>query len=121
MRTERLLQREAIKLCAIALPNVRLVHIPNEIPSPPGTTKKQRMIVNKMANDDGRSPGFPDLVAFWGVGSVGFIELKAGKNHLSQAQVEWRDFLVLGRYNWALARSAAEVLEILRGWICNEM
>jgi hypothetical protein len=64
----------------------------------------------------GLSPGFPDL--FFPYAKKGFhglyIEVKSKTGKLSENQIWWRDFLIEGGNAWYLARSANEILKIVR-------
>lgn len=60
--------------------------------------------------------GVSDLVCLLPEGKVGFIELKFGKNGLSEKQEAFKDFCSKNGYQWALCRSVGEALDTLRKW-----
>lgn len=60
--------------------------------------------------------GFPDLWISLGNGQTGFIELKYGRNGLTDAQKTYRDFLIEQGYRWALCRSLDEFISALQNW-----
>ena len=60
--------------------------------------------------------GISDLVCLLPHGKVGFIELKYGKNGMSESQKEFRSFCESNNYPYALCRSVGEALETLKGW-----
>lgn len=60
--------------------------------------------------------GFPDLWISLGNGKTGYIELKFGKNGLTPAQEDYRDFLKSEGHQWALCRSVDEFIKTLKEW-----
>lgn len=60
--------------------------------------------------------GISDLVCLLPHGKVGFIELKYGKNGMSDNQKEFRSFCVENNYPYALCRSIGEALDTLKDW-----
>lgn len=60
--------------------------------------------------------GVSDLVCLLPEGKVGFIELKFGKNGLSEKQEAFKDFCSKNGYQWALCRSVGEALGTLSKW-----
>lgn len=65
----------------------------------------------------GLRPGWPDFIFILPNGQAGFIELKAGKGALSDAQIEVRAKLVALKCGYATARSVDEVERTLAGWL----
>lgn len=64
----------------------------------------------------GVRPGFPDLWVSLGQGRTGYIELKFGKNGLTDKQKEYRDFLLSEGHQWALCRTVDEFIATLKQW-----
>ena len=60
--------------------------------------------------------GVADLVCLLPEGKVGFIELKFGKNGLSDYQDDFRIFCQKSGYLWALCRTVDEALRTLTTW-----
>ena len=65
------------------------------------------------ANREGRTIGCPDLTVFWNRG-VAWIEFKAGKGTLSDAQVEFGNRLVEAGHHMACFRSPDAAVEWIR-------
>jgi hypothetical protein len=64
----------------------------------------------------GVNPGFPDLVFFGPHGEVCFIELKAGRGRLSEAQAAVRQHLEAAGHGYLVSSDYREVVEMLIGW-----
>ena len=60
----------------------------------------------------GVHPGFSDLLVL-GSGRCLFLELKSKTGRLSDAQVEFREFVVREGHAWALVRSVDDALKAL--------
>ena len=60
--------------------------------------------------------GFPDLWISLGEGRTGYIELKVGKNDLTEHQKEYRDLLLRDGHKWALCRSLNDFINTLHDW-----
>lgn len=64
----------------------------------------------------GLTPGVPDLVIF-GDGSAFFIEVKAKRGTLSDAQSEWANWCIMtGCMAWCCARSVDDVRKAIEQW-----
>lgn len=66
--------------------------------------------------DMGLLPGVPDLALLLPNGRSGFIELKAKKGQLSDAQKAFRDAAVSRGAYWALCRDLETVKAAVRAW-----
>ena len=65
--------------------------------------------------DTGLPEGFPDLIALPGNGIVAFIEVKAPKGRLREAQRRFRDWATAKGYIYVVARSVEDVEDIQKG------
>lgn len=109
--SEDALQERIVRAYRTNTPNedwFRLFHVPN------GGKRdaKEALKFKRM----GVISGVADLVCLLHEGKVGFIELKYGKNDLSDNQAAFRDFCEKNNYKWALCRTVGEALSTLREW-----
>ena len=118
---EDALQIATATYCRLALhPSVIAIHVPNEgIRSPAQGAK---------AKAKGLLPGAPDWLILWPDHNpvdrdndglwprVGVIELKAGKNGLSDTQEVFRDRSIDIGCFWAVCRSLDEFMATLKEW-----
>lgn len=89
-------------------PRVHLVAVPN--------AAKRTQWAARQAKKEGMATGFPDLVALWPGGGVGFIELKMPKGRVSENQTEWLGRLFAMGHPVGVARSVDEAIALLREW-----
>jgi hypothetical protein len=69
-------------------------------------------VAQGIAQGMGVHPGFSDLLVL-GSGRCLFLELKSKTGRLSDAQVEFREFVVREGHAWALVRSLDDALKAL--------
>lgn len=106
---ENQIQALIVKYLRAVLPkNYRCFAVPNG---------SQRMPSGKPANAvPGLTPGIPDL-AIVGDGRIFFIEVKAAKGRLSEAQSEFGDFCMYqAMVPWACVHSVDETRLALNEW-----
>lgn len=96
------------KYLAWTAPRVKLVAVPN--------AAKRTQWAARQAKKEGMATGFPDLVALWPGGGVGFLELKVGRTPLTDNQAEWLERLVAMGHRTGVARSIDEAVTWLRTW-----
>jgi hypothetical protein len=102
-------QKVVIKYCDIK--GIPIVHIPNE--------GKRSARVGAEMKRQGLRPGFPDLFIplpmkeFHGL----FIEMKYGKNKLTDNQKEWLTLLVKNGYACAVCYSADEAINNINSYL----
>ena len=109
--SEDALQQQIVRWFDIVFPEAerkRLHHSPNG-----GSRNQLEAIKFKRM---GVRAGFPDLWLSLGDGRTGYIELKVGKNDLTEHQKEYRDLLLRDGNKWALCRSLDEFITTLREW-----
>lgn len=92
--------------CRILCPGVSLVAIPN--------AAKRTVWAAGQAKREGMATGFPDMMAL-APGKIAFLEFKAEKGRLSEAQSEWLDRLHEMGFPCGVFRDADEAVEFLRG------
>lgn len=106
-RTEQSLQIAVVALLDAVLPRGSIVH---HSPNGGGRSRAEAGLFRAM----GTRAGWPDLVVLCpGVRPV-FIELKAGKGRLSDAQADMRDALLALGFGWRECRHEVEVIDALR-------
>lgn len=113
-RPEQVLQIAAINYLRLALPDCIALHVPNG--------GKRGKVEAKILKAMGVLAGAPDILIVWGwlhtgmLGGAGWIELKAGKGKLSEAQEEFRDDCKRKGIFWAEARSLYDCERAVRSW-----
>ncbi len=75
--------------------------------------EKRHISVASRLKSEGVRRGSPDLVFLLPGGRVGWLEMKAGKGSLSDAQKAFRDKALALGHAWAVAKSIDEALEFL--------
>lgn len=65
----------------------------------------------------GTLPGFPDLAFLLPGGRLAVIELKFGKNTLSQDQIDVRTVMLANKVGYAVCRTLEEVVDTLTSWL----
>lgn len=112
MSPERAIQRQILKeLTALGL---YAVHTPNGAVLA-GDAKRRAIQVNTLKND-GLKIGFPDLTIYNSQGRVGHIEVKAGKNEQSTAQLDCQAILEGMGHKYAVCRSVDDMRAALADW-----
>ena len=90
------------------------VHVPN------GTllagNPDQRARQGARLKADGMMPGFPDLLVYGSGARVGHIEVKAEGNYQQDTQKACQAMLQTMGHNYAVCRSAADLVETLQAW-----
>lgn len=108
-RPEEALQRSVAAFLRVAAPDLLWFHPANggaRSPAEAGIFKAM-----------GVRAGTPDLVFVLPPhGSVGFVELKAGKGRLSDSQREFAEAATAAGAAWAACRSLEEVVATLTKW-----
>ena len=75
-------------------------------------------VTGKMLKDEGVKKGVPDLFIPVQTKYSGlFIEMKFGKNKLSQEQVEWIQYLRSQNFDCIICYSAKEAIEKVRNYL----
>ncbi len=92
-------------LALAARPELHWFAIPNG--------EKRHISVASRLKSEGVRRGSPDLVFLLPGGRVGWLEMKAGKGVLSDAQKAFRDKALALGHAWAVAKSIDEALEFL--------
>ncbi len=87
--------------------NVLCVAVPNE--------GKRTATAGRRLKSAGMRPGFPDLICMQS-GQVAFLEVKAPKGVVSEAQRTMHLLLVNQRMRVAVVRSQDDAIAALRGW-----
>lgn len=110
-RPEDALQIACADYCHLALhPSVLWHHSVNE--------GKRGRAAAGLAKAMGQRAGWPDFVFVWSNGApiplIGFIELKCGRNSLSDAQETFRDQAMALGAEWALCRSLDEFIAAVK-------
>jgi hypothetical protein len=109
-RPEQDLQKAICRFIDLAAPGLIYFHPANEV----GRSSVRLGAIRKSI---GVKPGIPDLVFVLPHGKAAFIEVKAGKGRLTEAQEAFRLLCDERGIPWALARSVADVEAILHGWL----
>jgi hypothetical protein len=94
--------RNRVKMVA---PRIRLVATPN------GGKRSQWEAMRAKA--EGMSAGFVDLQAIW-PGGIAFLEMKARSGTLSEAQIDWLNWLHNAGFPCGCFRSVESAVEFLR-------
>jgi hypothetical protein len=108
---EDALQIAAINHIRLMYPYILAIHPANERKCSPqaGARLKAKGVL----------AGTPDILLWWKLHEgmqAGAIELKVGKNTLSEAQIAWRDKFEACGGKWALCRSIDDVRDWLNQW-----
>ena len=77
---------------------------------------KRSVIGGRRVKQDGMITGWPDLTVVGPEGLVAFLEVKAPKGRLSDAQGEIGDMLARMGHLWAVVRSQDEAVTWLQAW-----
>lgn len=79
---------------------------------------KRTVVAGMLLKAEGMFPGFPDLIVLGNEGRVAFLEVKAAKGRLSDAQEDCHDMLKRRGHLVAVVRSQDEAEDVLRsaGW-----
>jgi len=112
--SERLIQREILRMCGTVFPDVLLAHVPNGSHLSGNEAARCRQM--GALKGDGLKVGFPDLIAIWS-GGVGFLEVKRPKSgRLSiHQELMHADLRAMG-HNVAVVISATEAQDALLAW-----
>ena len=103
------LQRQVVAVLRQVLPKGFVVHhSANEV----RRGGEEGRIAQGIAQGMGVHPGFSDLIVL-GAGRCLFLELKSKNGRLSDAQVEFRAFVLAEGHSWALVRSLEDALAAL--------
>lgn len=103
------LQRQVVAGLRQVLPKGFVVHhSANEV----RRGGEEGRIAQGIAQGMGVHPGFSDLIVL-GAGRCLFLELKSKTGRLSDAQVEFRAFVLAEGHSWALVRSLDDALAAL--------
>lgn len=98
-----------VELLRLVLPRGSIVHHSRNEERGGGAEAHKRQAI---AVGMGVHPGFSDLIVLSG-GRVLFLEVKAPRGSLSEAQDAFRDDVVAQGHAWALVRSADDTLAAL--------
>jgi hypothetical protein len=109
-RPEQALQQAICQFITLAAPDLYFFHPANEV----GRSSPRLGAIRKSM---GVKAGTPDLVLLLPAAKVGFIEVKAGKGRLTEAQEAFRVMCADKGIQWAIARSVADVEAILTDWL----
>lgn len=90
---------------AYGRPDVFWHHSPNGGWRHPATANRMKRY--------GTKAGFPDLMFMRPFGAPAYLELKTIKGHLSPAQKEFRDYCLKHGYEYKVARSTDEIIDVL--------
>lgn len=104
------LQIQTMQLLRTAYPNVLAIHCPN------GGKRSARE--GERFKRMGVLAGTPDILMWYG-GKAYAIELKVGKNGLTDTQKLWRDRFCEQGGVWALCRSLDDVAILTQAWFCK--
>lgn len=105
------IQRTIVKLLQAVLPRGAIIHHSRNEERGGGDDARRRQGI---ALGMGVWPGFSDLIVL-SEGRVLFLEVKAARGRLSEAQEEFRDAVLAQGHAWALVRSADEALAAVEG------
>lgn len=108
-RPEQGFQIAVVNFIRAAAPDLLFFHVPNGA----GRSAVEGEILRLM----GVLAGVADLVIVLPDGSVGFIELKAGKGRLSPAQQTFKDRALKANARWAEARTLDDIAAVLSAWL----
>lgn len=108
-RPEQALQQQVVAYIDRALPGALYFHVPN-------SSGNRGPRLGGIMKSMGVRAGVPDLVLILPNGLSAFIELKAGRGKLTEAQEAFRDRAVKLGCLWAEARSLADIEDILTNW-----
>lgn len=108
-RPEQALQQTVARFLSATFPNLLWFHVPNSS----GNRGAQLGAIMKSM---GVKAGVPDLVLILPNGIAGFIELKAKRGKLTEAQAAFRDRALAMGCLWSEARSVEDVQTILYAW-----
>lgn len=108
-RPEQALQQSVAAYLDHVMPHLLWWHVPN-------SSGNRGARLGGILKSMGVKAGVPDLVLILPNGLAGFIELKAGRGKLTEAQEAFRDRAVKLGCLWAEARSLADVEDILTNW-----
>lgn len=108
-RPEAAIQR-AIKQ-RLVLSGIVCAAVPNEA--------RRSVVAGRAMKATGLLPGFPDLIAMQAPGRVAFLEVKAPKGRVSDAQAECHALLERLGHNVAVVRSQDEAVAALQAWGFN--
>jgi hypothetical protein len=87
---------------------IRSRHVPN--------AGKRTVVAGRRLREEGMVAGFPDLIVWAKFPRVGFIEVKAAKGRLSEAQEREIAQLRADGFPVAVVRSVDDALMAVRGW-----
>lgn len=90
-------------------------HVHNETWRSKDEDEQRIAFRSQLAKNMGQITGCPDFLFLWAAGS-GAIELKAGKNTMSDPQTDFEDWCRKRGVRHALCRSLDEVKAALREW-----
>ncbi len=93
---------------ALTMLGVRSRHVPN--------AGKRSLVAGRMLKQEGMVAGFPDLICWDARGQVGFLEVKAAKGRLSDAQVDHIEGMERDQLRVAVVRSVDDAVAAVRGW-----
>lgn len=111
-RPEQALHKAIAQYLRAAHPRLLWWHTPNG--------GSRNVVEAAILKSMGTLAGVPDLVFVLPGGSVGFMEIKAGKGALSAEQKAFAERACEAGAAWALVRSVEEVQDHLRSWLRPE-
>ncbi len=115
---ERSLQITSKSYFDWALPDVLAFHCSNE--SYFGENRESAIIQMALLKKQGFLPGVPDWLLFWHCPMYGLrfaaIELKIGRNDLSESQIKFRDRWIKVGGIYAVCRSMDEIETTIKDW-----
>lgn len=109
-RPEQELQRQVFAYIRQAYPKLIAFHVPN-------ATGNRGPRLGGILKSIGVVAGVPDIVVVLPDARAAFIELKAGKGKLTEAQSAFRDRAQQLECPWAEVRSLTEAAELLHSWL----
>lgn len=108
-RPEQALQQNVAAYLSATFPRLLWFHVPN-------SSGDRGAQLGGILKTMGVKAGVPDLVLILPNGLAGFIELKAGRGKLTEAQAAFRDRCQALGCLWSEARSIEDVQTILTAW-----
>lgn len=111
---EEILHVECVNFLRVMCPGVLFWHTPNENKLLSMLTSPRRFFLQKKMYALGVLPGVSDLIIFWPDRNGVFVELKAGKNKLTDAQCEFRTRISLMGFSFGTCRTLDEFVNFLK-------
>jgi hypothetical protein len=104
-REEDAIQRAVVTYLRTVLVNCQVFAVPNG--------GARRRIEAAILKSTGTMAGVPDLIISRPLGHVAYLEIKAGKGKLSEAQAGFRDWCHANGTPWGLIRSIDDARDFL--------